>query len=112
MSHQTTETARRSFGFTPSQVPGPQLQANPGETETTLLPPDAVVDLAAARRAAGVDDVLARLDTDLIGLAPVKTRIAEIAALLLVLSHPSPPKLGCGYGSSHPRSVKAGQCLR
>jgi probable Rubsico expression protein CbbX len=43
-----------------------------------------VVDLAAARRDSGVDDVLAKLDTDLVGLAPVKTRIAEIAALLLV----------------------------
>lgn len=46
-----------------------------------------MVDLAAARREAGVDDVLtklAKLDTELVGLAPVKTRISEIAALLLV----------------------------
>ncbi|MEE6140256.1 CbbX protein [Mycobacterium sp. 050128] len=42
------------------------------------------MDLAAARRDAGVDDVLAKLDTELVGLTPVKTRIAEIAALLLV----------------------------
>ena len=81
---QTTETARRSFGFTPGQPSGPQLEADPDETETTVLPPHAVVDLAAARRAAGVDDVLAKLDSDLVWLAPVKTRIAEIAALLLV----------------------------
>ncbi|HUH70247.1 MAG TPA: CbbX protein [Mycobacterium sp.] len=81
---QQTETARRSFGFNPSQLSGPQLEANPDEAETTVLPPDAVVDLAAARRDAGVDDVLAKLDTDLVGLAPVKTRIAEIAALLLI----------------------------
>src|SRR5918994_1978290 len=47
-------------------------------------PADAVVDLAAARREAGIDDVLEGLDTELVGLAPVKTRIAEIAALLLV----------------------------
>jgi probable Rubsico expression protein CbbX len=81
---QATETARRSFGFTPGQLPSPQLVADPDETETTVLPPDAVVDLGAARRDAGVDDVLAQLDADLVGLAPVKTRIAEIAALLLV----------------------------
>jgi probable Rubsico expression protein CbbX len=49
-----------------------------------LLPPDTVVDLAAIRRQAGTDDVLADLDRELVGLAPVKTRIAEIAALLLV----------------------------
>jgi probable Rubsico expression protein CbbX len=48
------------------------------------LPPDAVVDLAAVRRAAGIDDVLDGLDRELVGLAPVKARIAEIAALLLV----------------------------
>ncbi|GAA0614983.1 CbbX protein [Sporichthya brevicatena] len=49
-----------------------------------LLPADAVVDLAAARRDAGIDAVLAQLDTELVGLAPVKQRIREIAALLLV----------------------------
>jgi probable Rubsico expression protein CbbX len=42
------------------------------------------VDLAAERAAAGVDDVLDALDADLVGLVPVKTRIREIAALLLV----------------------------
>ncbi|MGH3551115.1 MAG: CbbX protein [Mycobacterium sp.] len=40
--------------------------------------------MAAARNEAGVDEVLARLDAELVGLEPVKTRIAEIAALLLV----------------------------
>lgn len=84
MTQPTTETARRSFAFTPSQLAGPQLEAEPDETETAVLPPDTVVDLAAARHDAGVDDVLAKLDTELVGLAPVKTRIAEIAALLLV----------------------------
>jgi probable Rubsico expression protein CbbX len=42
------------------------------------------VDLAAERAAAGIDDVLDALDADLVGLVPVKTRIREIAALLLV----------------------------
>ena len=45
---------------------------------------DEKVDLAAERAAAGVDDVLDALDADLVGLVPVKTRIREIAALLLV----------------------------
>jgi len=48
------------------------------------LDADAVVDLAGARQGSGVDEVLAALDTELVGLAPVKTRIREIAALLLV----------------------------
>ena len=42
------------------------------------------VDLAAERAAAGIDGVLDSLDADLVGLVPVKTRIREIAALLLV----------------------------
>jgi probable Rubsico expression protein CbbX len=45
---------------------------------------DARVDLAEDYRTSGVADVLADLDRELIGLAPVKTRIRETAALLLV----------------------------
>ena len=42
------------------------------------------VDLASAYADSGVAEVLDQLDRELIGLAPVKTRIREIAALLLV----------------------------
>lgn len=42
------------------------------------------VDLAKELAEAGIEDVLRELDQELIGLAPVKTRIREIAALLLV----------------------------
>ena len=42
------------------------------------------VDLAAAYAESGVAEVLDQLDQELIGLLPVKTRIREIAALLLV----------------------------
>ena len=83
MTQPVTETPRRSFGFTPGQQSGPQLHAAP-EGAQPVLAPDAKVDLVAARRDAGVDQVLAGLDTELVGLAPVKTRVAEIAALLLV----------------------------
>jgi probable Rubsico expression protein CbbX len=44
----------------------------------------ATVDLDAAIRDSNVGEVLAELDRELIGLAPVKRRIEEIAALLLV----------------------------
>jgi probable Rubsico expression protein CbbX len=49
-----------------------------------MLPADASVTFAAERAAAGIDEVLAALDEDLIGLAPVKRKVQEIASLLLV----------------------------
>jgi probable Rubsico expression protein CbbX len=49
-----------------------------------VLPDDAVVDLAAELRASNSAEVLDRLDRELVGLVPVKTRIREVAALLLV----------------------------
>jgi probable Rubsico expression protein CbbX len=49
-----------------------------------LLPADATVTFAAERRAADIDEVFTALDRDLIGLAPVKEKVHEIAALLLV----------------------------
>jgi probable Rubsico expression protein CbbX len=42
------------------------------------------VDLEAEFRASNIQEVLDKLDRELIGLKPVKTRIREIAALLLV----------------------------
>jgi probable Rubsico expression protein CbbX len=42
------------------------------------------VDLVALFRESGIGEVLAELDRDLVGLVPVKTRIREIAAHLLV----------------------------
>ena len=56
--------------------------------ERTELAPDAVatarVDLGREFAEAGAGEVLAELDRELVGLAPVKGRIREIAALLLV----------------------------
>jgi probable Rubsico expression protein CbbX len=71
-------TGRRPFGV------APEWEASVDEAGPEQLAADAVVDLAAARRDAGIDEVLRELDAELVGLAPVKTRIAEIAALLLV----------------------------
>lgn len=42
------------------------------------------VDLDALYRESGIGAMLAEMDRELVGLAPVKTRIGEIAALLLV----------------------------
>src|SRR5260221_939518 len=43
-----------------------------------------VVDLAKELTEAGIEDFVTKLDDELVGLAPFRTRIREIAALLLV----------------------------
>ena len=48
------------------------------------LPANATVTFAAERRAADIDEVFEALDNDLVGLVPVKKKVQEIAALLLV----------------------------
>ncbi|MFO1323620.1 MAG: CbbX protein [Burkholderiales bacterium] len=53
-----------------------EVQPVPGVRES--------IDLAAIVADTGVGDVLAELERDLVGLKPVKARIADIAALLLV----------------------------
>jgi len=45
---------------------------------------DSLIDLSSAYAESGVREILDQLDVELIGLKPVKTRIREIAALLLV----------------------------
>ena len=52
--------------------------------ETSPEPPPERVNLAEDFRASGVAEILEELDRELIGLAPVKQRIRETAALLLV----------------------------
>jgi probable Rubsico expression protein CbbX len=49
-----------------------------------LLQPDATITLAEERREAGIDDLFAALDQELVGLVPVKKKVAEIGSLLLV----------------------------
>lgn len=82
MSEADTGTQRRSFGFKPGSNGEPRPDAEQDEPE--FLHEDAVVDLHAAQQESGAKEVLDRLDAELVGLKPVKTRIAEIAALLLV----------------------------
>ncbi|HEV2238550.1 MAG TPA: CbbX protein [Ktedonobacterales bacterium] len=68
----------------------PLTPTRPSPAGTTPAPasaPDdagASVDLAAALHETQVLEVLEKLDEELVGLLPVKTRIREIAALLLV----------------------------
>jgi probable Rubsico expression protein CbbX len=51
-----------------------------------------IIDLAAERASLDIDPVLARLDRELVGLAPVKARAHQIASVLLV------DRLRCRYG--------------
>jgi probable Rubsico expression protein CbbX len=55
-----------------------------GRKRGETLQSDATVTLESERRASGIDDLFATLDSQLIGLAPVKKRVAEIGSLLLV----------------------------
>ncbi len=52
--------------------------------ETAAAAPEEVVDLAALYERSRIGAILAELDAELVGLRPVKTRIREIAALLVV----------------------------
>jgi probable Rubsico expression protein CbbX len=63
-----------------------QAMSATAEATPEALPPEipAAIDLREEFESSGVKDVLAELDRDLIGLAPVKKRIRETAALLLV----------------------------
>ncbi len=58
--------------------------ATPDVVTTETLPEGATADLAAMRAELGVDRILDELDSTLVGLAPVKRRLREIEALLLV----------------------------
>jgi probable Rubsico expression protein CbbX len=65
------------------------------------LADDALVDLAAEMAASDVDEVLERLDRELVGLVPVKTRIREISSLLLIDRLRSRYQLGSARPSLH-----------
>ena len=64
----------------------------------TPPPASEVRDLAVLYRESGIAEVFDKLDRELIGLAPVKTRIREIAALLLV----DKARLAAGLSAGRP----------
>jgi len=75
-------TGPRSRSVTSSTPRGRRLFRR--DQGAALLPPDATISFAAERKAADVDEVFTALDDDLVGLVPVKEKVQEIAALLLV----------------------------
>ena len=66
-------------GGSAKRVPGRRARRQEGP-----LGPEARITLAAEREASGVEEIFAALDRDLVGLAPVKQKVEEIAALLMV----------------------------
>ena len=77
--------SRMGFGMSSpgrNAAGGEEPEENGNEEQT--LPPDAKIDLAEDRADTGMDEVFKALDAELVGLTPVKSRIREIAALLLV----------------------------
>src|ERR1700737_5242717 len=62
-----------------SQLSSSSIPRGAGET-----PPVEQVDLRREFAEVGIGEVLDQLDRELIGLKPVKTRIREIASLLLI----------------------------
>lgn len=84
MTIGNAENPRSSFGSRPRPA-GPELcRPDESDDDVVRLPPDAVFDLSTLLQESGTEDVLSALDRELVGLEPVKTRIAEIAALLVV----------------------------
>ena len=62
----------------------PRRADSRGRRRAEVLHPDATVTFSEERRVSGVDEVFAALDDQLVGLAPVKQKVEEIASLLLV----------------------------
>ena len=69
--------------FQPLRGAQPVRGAQPRQPAEPLAP-DATVNFAAQWREADVDDLFTALDRELIGLVPVKQKVEQIGALLLV----------------------------
>jgi probable Rubsico expression protein CbbX len=85
---KTTEKTPRARDKETRREAGAGRSGGPRPARTgrrpVLLPADATVTFADERRSAGIDEILAGLESDLVGLVPVKKKVQEIAALLLV----------------------------
>jgi probable Rubsico expression protein CbbX len=90
------QPAPRGFAMARPGAAAP-LEAEAQDAAPAPLPPDAKVDLGSQEQALRIAALLGRLDEEFVGLAPVKDRVREIAALLLV------DRLRQGYGLASSR---------
>jgi probable Rubsico expression protein CbbX len=79
-----TSSTRRGKGRVAGPPPRRGRRLLRRDSRSGLLPPDATITFAAERKEADIDEVFTALDDDLIGLVPIKKKVQEIAALLLV----------------------------
>jgi probable Rubsico expression protein CbbX len=86
--HRRTGTHRRTGQAGPSDAPteGPRQGPRESGMNDSTDVPQATVDLEDFYQRSNIGDVIEALDRDMVGLVPVKTRIREVAALLLVES--------------------------
>ena len=91
-----SSTGNTGFNMRPDAAPEAQPEPQPAADPETLAPDD-LVDVVEERGRLDIDAVLDRLDRELIGLVPVKTRIRQLAALLLI------DRLRCRYGLASDR---------
>ena len=71
------------------------------ESKPDAASPAAEVNVESVFRDSGVGEVLEQLDRELVGLAPVKSRIRDISALLLIDKLRSQVGLSSGAPSLH-----------
>ena len=68
-----------------AQASGPKRSGRRGrKNQSESLPTGATVSLDTERQETDIDEVLAALDRDLVGLLPIKRKVEQIASLLLV----------------------------
>jgi probable Rubsico expression protein CbbX len=76
-------TAMKSAAMKSAAGAGP-AQSGKRRRRNDTLQPDATITLIDERQAAGIDDLFMTLDSELVGLIPVKKKVEEIGSLLLV----------------------------
>lgn len=76
--------AREADGSAAAPASGPPGGGGPSAGEAGELPPGALIDLDREGEALQVSGILDRLDAEFVGLSPVKDRVRDIAALLLI----------------------------
>jgi hypothetical protein len=79
-----TSSARVRRTVAPSAATTKPARTGRTRQRSGTLQPDATITIASESRETGIGDLLTALDGELVGLLPVKKKVAEIGSLLLV----------------------------